>query len=69
MKIEFIEEVKVNGESRFFTEIDGSYVSDSLSLNRDTAYRCYQRIKISAGTAERKVLETTEIETATNQQA
>ena len=63
MKIEFIQESKVNGDIIYSTNIDGRYVTDSLSLDKEQAYAAYQRVIANKGKyALTQVLESIEIE-------
>jgi hypothetical protein len=63
MKIEFIQESKVNGDIVYFTNIDGRYVTDSLSLDKKQAYAAYQRVIANKGKyALTQVLESIEID-------
>lgn len=63
MKIEFIKEFKVDGDIAYFTNVNGSYVSSSLSYDKEQAYATYQRIIVNKGKyASTEVLESIEIE-------
>ena len=63
MKIEFIQESKVNGDIIYSTNIDGRYVTDSLSLDKEQAYAAYQRVIANKGKyALKQVLESIEID-------
>ena len=44
MKIEFIKETKVNGDTFYFTRVDGKYIDNSLSLDNDKAKIMYDNI-------------------------
>lgn len=44
IKYEFVKETKFNGESIFYTTKDGSYISDSMSLNEDKGRELYNII-------------------------
>ena len=56
MKIEFIEEKKVNGEISYSTEIDGHYVANSISLDKEFAKVTFERILKNKGVEKRTVL-------------
>lgn len=58
MKIEFVKEQRLNGETIYYSCIDGIYVSDSLSLNEDIGYERYKRLVDANG--EKKVIEVIE---------
>jgi hypothetical protein len=49
MKIEFIKEQKLDGTITYYSKIDDSYVSDSLSLDKDKAYERYKKLVESKG--------------------
>ena len=49
MKIEFIKEVKLNGDVSYYTKVDGSYAETSLSLNEKEALVKYELIKKAKG--------------------
>jgi hypothetical protein len=60
-KIEFIEETIINGtefETIYYTNINGQYVSRSLSHSRETAELIYNLLKKSRG----NILKTTVLE-------
>lgn len=49
MKIEFIKETRPDGSTIYFTEVDGSYVSPSLSISEDKARVFYESIVKNKG--------------------
>lgn len=62
MKIELVKETKLDGAVLFFTEIDGSYVSDSLSRDYDKAYGFYQTlVKYNGDKSNKEVIKSTEL--------
>jgi hypothetical protein len=44
IKYEFVKETKVNGESIFYTTKNGSYISDSMSLDESKGRELYNVI-------------------------
>ena len=63
MKIEFIQEFKVDGDIVYSTNVDGRYATGSLSYNKEQAYIVYQRIVANKGKYTlTQVLESKEIE-------
>jgi hypothetical protein len=58
MKIEFVKEQKLDGTITYYSQIDGFYVSDSLSFDEDKAYERYKRLVEANG--EKKVIEVIE---------
>jgi hypothetical protein len=63
MKIEFIQESKLNGDIVYSTNVDGRYVTGSLFFDKEQAYAAYQRIVANKGKyALTEVLESIEIE-------
>lgn len=66
MKIEFIEEQKLN-ESVYLTNVDGNFVPGSLSYDKELAYKRYQTIvesvKNGRGVTLNNILESVEINT------
>ena len=65
MKIAFVEENVIDGDgqySRYFTEINDSYVSNSLSRDKEKAYGIYNTLLKSNGAKiEKTVIESVEI--------
>ena len=62
MKIEFIQESKVNGDVFYFTNVNGSFASNSLSYKKEQAYAVYQNIVANKGKYNStEVLESVEI--------
>ena len=62
MKIEFVKESKADGESFYFTQVDGRFIDKSLSYNFDNAKLMYDNIVAHKGkytTVE--ILDTVEI--------
>jgi hypothetical protein len=65
MKIELVKETKANGEVIYFTNVDGKYVNDSLTLNEEKAREIYEGIVKNKGKyINVEILELTEIEEA-----
>ena len=63
MKIEFVKETKIDGKVLYFTHVDGSYISDSLSYDIDKAKLIYDNIIENKGKINfKEVLESVEIE-------
>jgi len=63
MKIEFIQQSKLNGDIVYFTNVDGGYVNGSLSYDKEQAYTAYQRVIANKGKyALTQVLESIEID-------
>lgn len=63
MKIEFIQESKVNGDVFYFTNVNGSFADKSLSYDKEQAYAVYQNIVANKGKyISTEVLEVVEIE-------
>jgi hypothetical protein len=60
MKFELIEERELTAEgmkTTYYTEMDGSYVSNSLSSNKDTAQATFNElVKLAGAHKEKKVL-------------
>jgi hypothetical protein len=44
IKYEFVKETKFNGEFIFYTTKNGSYISDSMSMNEDKGRELYNII-------------------------
>lgn len=64
-KIEFIKETKINGDTFYFTRIDGILAEGSMSMDYDNAVKRYRVIVEKKGAMPvKEVLETTEIEVA-----
>ncbi len=62
MKIEFVKETKVNGESFYFTQVDGKFVDNSLAYDKDKARKIHDNIVTNKGKINfKEVLFTTEI--------
>jgi len=62
MKIEFIQESKVNGDVIYFTNVNGSFADKSLSYKKEQAYAVYQNIVANKGKYNStEVLESVEI--------
>jgi hypothetical protein len=65
MKIEFIKETKIDGRLIYFTQVNGSYVSDSLLHDIDKAKLIYNNIIENKGKIDfKEVLESVEIDVA-----
>jgi hypothetical protein len=62
MKIEFVREVTESGTVRFFTEIDGEYVSGTMALNESDGRDLYQVVLKRSGKPSREILESTEVQ-------
>jgi uncharacterized membrane protein len=64
MKIEFVKETKLT-KAIYFTQVNGSYVSDSLSHDIDKAKLIYNNIIENKGKINfKEILESVEIEVA-----
>ena len=62
MKIEFIKETKANGEQMYYTRVNDSFVSSTLSFNVDDAKAIYDKIVKNNGKfVVAEVLESVEI--------
>ena len=61
MKIELIKEKKSNGEIRYCTEIDGEYVSSSVTTDREIAIKEYNKILKNKAVEKREILLSTEL--------
>ena len=62
MKIEFIQESKVNGDVFYFTNVNGMFADKSLSYDKEQAYTIYQNIVANKGKyVSIEVLESVEI--------
>lgn len=60
-KVEFIKETSINGQSVYYTELDGMYINNTSSLNYEEARQKY--LAVTKGkTQEKQVLETTEVD-------
>jgi uncharacterized membrane protein len=65
MKIEFVKETKIDGKVMYFTQVNGNYISDSLSYDIDKAKLIYDNIIENKGKINfKEVLESVEIEVA-----
>lgn len=63
MKIEFAKETKVDGGEMFYTIVDGSYVSNSLSHKIENAKTIYDNIVKNKGKINFiEILESIELE-------
>lgn len=60
MKIEFVKQIKSNGDIFYFTEIDGEYLSGSVSTNIEKAKIFYDAVVENKGNLK-YVLESKEI--------
>jgi hypothetical protein len=56
MKVEFVMEVTADGNTRFFTEVNGNYVAGSLSMYEDKARAVYERVIANRGESSRTIL-------------
>jgi len=61
MKIEFVKETKANGDTIFYTEIDGTYIDSSVSTIETTGRKYFKMICASQGATEKIILETFEL--------
>lgn len=62
MKIEFVKETKVNGESFYFTKVEGRFVDNSLSYKQNEAKAIYDNIVKNKGKINfEEVLESVEV--------
>lgn len=65
MKIKFVKETKVDGDSFYYTTIDDKFVDKSLSYKQDVAKQVYDNIVKNKGKIDfTEVLEVVEIEEA-----
>jgi hypothetical protein len=65
MKIEFIKETKVNGESFYFTRVNNRFIDGSLSFDIDKSKIIFDNIVKNKGKIDfTEVLESVEIEVA-----
>jgi hypothetical protein len=63
MKIQFIKETKANGEQMYYTKVDDSYISSTLSYNVDEAKAIYDNVVKNNGKyITTEVLESVEID-------
>ena len=61
MKIEFVKETKLEGESFYFTQVDGKFIDKSLSYDHDRAKAMYDRVVANQGSATKiEILESIE---------
>lgn len=60
MKIQFVKETKLNGDIFYFTEIDGNYVNNSISMDIEIAKIYYNAVLENKGNSK-EVLESVEI--------
>ena len=63
-KIKFITETLADGEIRYYTTIDGSYVASSLRFNFEKARVIYNQIVKTGSPMETTILATTEKESS-----
>lgn len=63
MKIDFVKEEKLNGDTFWYTTIDGRYVDNSLNSNEQRAYDLYNKVKDNGGLTIKKILESFDTET------
>ncbi len=63
MKIEFVKEEKSSGTTIYYTNVDGKYVNNSLSLFEDEGKKLFELIKKdqTALEAKKTVLESVEL--------
>jgi len=62
MKIEFVREVTETGTVRFFTEMNGNYISGTMALNEKDGRELYAAALSRAGKPGREVLESNEVQ-------
>lgn len=63
MKIEFIKETKIDGNTFYFTNVDGKFADKSISYDKEKAYHMYQNIVKNKGKyVAAEVLESVEID-------
>ena len=66
MKIEFIKETKANNEQMYYTKVNDSYISSTLSYNIDEAKAIYDNVVKNKGKyVTTEVLESVDIDDAT----
>lgn len=61
MKIEFIKETKSTGDVIYYTNVNNTFVSNSLSLTEETARAIFERIKDGTFKDVKEVIESVEI--------
>jgi hypothetical protein len=61
MKIEFIKETKSTGDVIYYTNVDNTFVSNSLSLTEEAARAIFERIKAGTFTDMKEVIESVDI--------
>jgi len=61
-KIEFVREVTESGTVRYFTEIDGHYVSGTIAFREDVGRELYKTVLDRAGMPAREILESNEVQ-------
>lgn len=59
MKVDFIKEVKPNGDIFYYTTIDGAYVDSSLSKDSIEAIETYEKILEGKNRPEITIIRTT----------
>ena len=65
MKIEFVKETKVNGESFYFTRVNDRFIDGSLSFDIDKSKTIFDNVVKNKGKIDfTEVLDTVEIEEA-----
>jgi hypothetical protein len=57
MQIDFIKQTDHRGATAYFTQVDGSYISDSLSLDEAKAKSLFELIKENGPNALKTKLE------------
>ena len=53
MKIEFIQEKKPGYNSTYYTQVNDSYVPNSLSYDKQEAYEVYKQVKKNNGNTKK----------------
>jgi hypothetical protein len=62
MRIELVRENLADGSTRYSVEIDGTYVSGSVTRDEDEARAIYAKCVQFRGMPTREVIESTEVE-------
>lgn len=63
MKIDFVKEEKLNGDTYWYTMLDGRYVDNSINSDMNKAYDLYNKVKDNGGLTITTILESFDTET------
>lgn len=63
MKINFVKEEKLNGDTFWYTTMDGKYVDNSINSDANKAYDLYNKVKDNGGITVIKIIESFDTET------